>query len=64
MTDKRITVRLPGGHVEALERIAQRESATTGYTVRLSDVVRAAVRDYLAAQGGSGSTTTKDDEHE
>lgn len=47
MTDKRITVRLSGDHVEALERIAQRESDATGYTVRLSDIVRAAVREHL-----------------
>lgn len=44
---KRVTVRLNDDEHEALERIAQEQREKTGFTVSTSDVIRAAVADYV-----------------
>ncbi|NOG32871.1 hypothetical protein HLB35_15865 [Halomonas sp. TBZ9] len=48
---KRVTVRLTEREHADLERIAQRERQATGFTVSVSDIMRAAVADYLKAKG-------------
>lgn len=44
---KRVTVRLNDDEHDALERIAQEQREKTGFTVSTSDVIRAAVADYV-----------------
>lgn len=44
---KRVTVRLSDDEHEALEKIAQEQRKKTGFTVSTSDVIRAAVADYV-----------------
>lgn len=44
---KRVTVRLNDDEHAALERIAQEQREKTGFTVSTSDVIRAAVADYV-----------------
>lgn len=44
---KRVTVRLTDDEHETLERIAKEQREKTGFTVSTSDVVRAAVANYV-----------------
>lgn len=50
---KRVTVRLSDDEHESLERIAQEQREKTGFTVSTSDVIRAAVADYVQKHGNS-----------
>lgn len=63
MAKRSVTARFEASDVDALERIARQRRQATGDPVSVSDLLREAVADYLAAQGASESTG-RDDEHE
>lgn len=44
---KRVTVRLNDDEHQALEQIAQEKREKTGFTVSASDVIRAAISEYV-----------------
>lgn len=50
MAKRSITVRIEEVHAEALESMARKSRKETGDPVGLSDLVRAAVREYLDSQ--------------
>lgn len=60
MPKRSVTVRFEIADVDALERIARDRRQATGDAVSVSDLMREAVAEYLAAQGASETSNDKE----